>query len=118
MLPARLVAPAVLAVGLCMPAAAAAKAPPTGTYECTIGGAYFRDVIITGAKTYRRDGKKGRFTAKGTRTRPGGVRAYKISFTTGPFKGYKGDWHRTTDGVNEIALRNPIDNFESIYCDM
>lgn len=99
------------------PAAAHAKAPPKGTYECTISGTYFGTVTITGAKTYRRSGKSGRYTAKGTTTRPGGIRAYRISFTTGPFKSFRGDWRKTTDGTYEIALRNPIDNFESIYCD-
>jgi hypothetical protein len=100
-----------------VPSSAAAKSPPRGEYECTIGGTYFGSVWITGAKTYKRSGKSGKYTAKGTTTRPGNIRAYKISFTTGAFKGFKGTWHRSSGGVYEIALRNPIDNFESIYCD-
>ena len=99
------------------PATGVAKSPPRGEYECTIGGTYFGSVWITGAKTYKRSGKSGRYTAQGTTTRPGGVRAYKISFTTGPFKKFRGDWRKTTDGKYEIAQRNPIDDFESIYCD-
>lgn len=109
--------PLVLIVGLGSSAPAYAKAPPKGLYECTIGGTLFGDVTITGSKTYTRFGKRGTFTAKGTRIREGGVRAYKISFTKGPFKGFRGDWRKTTDGKYEIALRNPRDDFESIYCD-
>lgn len=113
-----LVVPAVLVAALAAtPFTASAKSPPRGEYECTIGGTYFGSVWITGAKTYKRSGKSGKYKAKGTTTRDGGIRAYKISFTTGPFKGFKGDWHRSSGGVDEIALRNPIDNFESIYCD-
>lgn len=104
------------AVALAAPAAEA-KSPPNGLYECTIGGTLFDSVTITGASTYKRFGKKGRYVAKGTRMREGGIRAYKISFTKGPFKGFRGDWRKTSDGKYEIALRNPRDGFESIYCD-
>jgi len=106
----------LLIVGLATSAPAHAKAPPKGLYECTIGGTLFGDVTITGAKTYKRFGKSGTFSAKGTRMREGGIRAYKISFTKGPFKGFRGDWRKTSDGKYEIALRNPRDDFESIYC--
>ncbi len=112
-----MVIPLLLVVGLGTSAPAHAKAPPKGLYECTIGGTLFGDVTITGATTYKRFGKTGTFSAKGTRVREGGVRAYKISFTKGPFKGFRGDWRKTTDGKYEIALRNPRDDFESIYCD-
>ena len=115
----RLAAAVTALVLLSLPAAAAAKAPPKGTYGCTIGGSYFGTVKITSSSRYLRNGKTGRFNAGATKktwpdkTVPG----YTINFKTGGFKGFKGRWYRSSGGVVEIALRNPVDNFESIYCD-
>ena len=104
---------ACLCVAPALPvAAAAAKAPPRGKYDCTIGGStLFGTLYITGAKSYRYDasdgkGKPGKYTSSGK----------KLSFTTGPLKKMKGRWTKTDQGP-EVALRNPRDNFESIYCD-
>jgi hypothetical protein len=112
-------AAAVTALVLLSPAAAAAKAPPKGNYGCTIGGTYFGTVKITSASKYKRNGKKGKFKAGATqKTWPDkNVPGYTINFKTGGFKGFKGRWYRSDGGVVEIALRNPVDNFESIYCD-
>jgi hypothetical protein len=103
----------ILAIAsLAVPAAALASSPPKGTYSCTIGGStLFGTLYITGAKTYRYDaydgkGKPGRYTSSGK----------KLSFTSGPLKKMKGRWTKTNQGP-EVALRNPRDNFESIYCD-
>lgn len=104
------------ATALLVPAAADAKAPPKGEYGCTIGGTYFGQLTIKGGNKYRRNGKTGTFSAKGTHLREGGIKAFKIRFKTGGFKGFKGDWRKTDGGDVEIALKNPIDDFESIYC--
>jgi len=100
---------------------ATAKAPPQHRYECTIGGMYADTVTIKSATTYRRFGKTGKYVA-GQEKRSFGrapyqYKGYTIKFRTGPFKGFRGNWHRTRDGVNEIALKNPLNGFESIYCD-
>lgn len=99
--------------------AAFAKSPPKAKYECTIGNILFGDIQITGATTYTRYGKKGTYAAgtKLTRWKDKTVPGYTIVFKTGPLKNYKGRWYTSKGGVHEIALRNPIDNFESIYCD-
>ena len=111
--PGRSIAAALSVAALAaVPVAALAKSPPTGKYECTIGGStLFGTLYITGSKTYRYDagdgkGKPGRYTASGL----------KLSFKTGPLKKMKGRWQKTNQGP-EVALRNPRDNFESIYCD-
>jgi hypothetical protein len=103
----------LLAVALLLPMTAAATAgpPPKGLYECTIGGLYFDEVKIKADNKYERFDKIGKFASKGR----------KINFTSGPFKGFKGKWYMADDGggvkVPEIALKNPLDEFESIYCD-
>ena len=111
--PARSIVAALCVAALAAaPVAALAKSPPSGTYECTIGGStLFGTLYITGAKTYRYDagdgkGKPGKYTASGL----------KLSFKTGPLKKMKGRWQKTNQGP-EVALRNPRDDFESIYCD-
>lgn len=98
---------------------AAAKSPPAGKYECTISGILFGDITITGATTYTRNGKKGTYVAgkKVIRWKDKTVPGYTIAFKTGSLKGYKGRWYRSKTGINEIALKNPLNGFESIYCD-
>jgi hypothetical protein len=102
---------------------ATAKSPPTGTYECTISGMLFDKINIRSATTYKRFGKRGRYSAGSSLvTFPDGVKGYRIRFRTGPLKGFKGRWYKAKDGTaagtHEIALENPEsdDNFESIYC--
>jgi hypothetical protein len=98
---------------------AAAKSPPAGKYECTISGTWFGELRMTGATTYTRNGKKGMFVAgtKLLRWKDKTVPGYTIEFKTGSLKGFKGRWYRSNTGINEIALRNPLNGFESIYCD-
>ena len=103
----------VLAVSaLAFVPAALGSSPPKGKYSCTIGGStLFGTLYITGSKAYRYDasdgrGKPGKFTSSGK----------KLTFRTGPLKKMKGRWIKTQQGP-EVALRNPRDNFESIYCD-
>lgn len=103
---------------LTAPAQALAKSPPRGKYECVIGTTFFGEVVIKSSTKYRRDGKTGKYKAGAKQVKfSDGIVGYRLTFKTGAFKGYKGRWHRTSDGVYEIALRNPIDDFESIYCD-
>lgn len=100
------------------PTVALAKSPPRGVYECTIGGIYADTVKITGKSTYKRFGKSGKYSAgKKKRTFHNAYKGYAIKFKTGPFKGFKGNWHKSGTGINEIALKNPIDGFEDTYCD-
>lgn len=100
---------------------AEAKSPPRGTYSCTIGSAnlLFGDIIIKGGNRYKysRFGGVGRFDGK-NKPRPltRGI-PYGIRFKSGGLKHYKGRWYKTTSGTFEIALENPKDGFESIYCD-
>jgi hypothetical protein len=111
--PVRLtVAALAVAALVAVPVAALASSPPKGKYSCTIGGStLFGTLYVTGSKAYRYDasdgrGKPGKYTSSGT----------KLTFKTGPLKGMKGRWVKTKQGP-EVALRNPRDNFESIYCD-
>lgn len=107
---------AVLAV-----APAIAKSPPGGTYECTIGGIYADTVTIKSATKYKRFGKTGTYVAGSSKKTFGNppytYKGYTIKFKTGPFKGFKGNWHKSGTGINEIALKNPRDGFEDTYCD-
>jgi hypothetical protein len=101
---------------------AAAKPPPRGKYECTIGGMLFGSLTIKSGAAYTRNGKKGKYSAPGgKRTFPDGVKGWKIKFKTGSLKGFDGRWYKASDGTPqgnyEIALKNPLDDFESIYCD-
>ena len=98
---------AVAAVLLPNAAPAAAGPPPNGLYECTLSGVgYFDDLKIKRNGKYERFGKTGKFTTKGR----------KMTFVTGPFAGFKGEWEKTNPPGYEIELRNPIDGFEDIYC--
>lgn len=100
---------------------AEAKSPPKGKYSCTIGSAnsLFGDITIKAGNRYKysRFGKVGRFDGK-NKPRPlsRGV-PYGIRFKSGGLNHYKGRWYKTTSGTFEIALENPRDGFESIYCD-
>jgi hypothetical protein len=97
---------------------AGAKAPPAATYDCVISGLLFGKVKIKSAGAYTRNGTKGKFVAGSTRvTFPDRIKGWRLTFRTGSFRGMKGRWYRTsTPGVSEIALKNPRDDFESIYC--
>ncbi len=110
-----------LVTALVVIAPATAKAPPKHRYECTIGGIYAGTVTIKSATTYKRFGKTGKYVAgKKKRTygrAPYQYKGYAIKFRTGPFRGFKGQWHRSNGGINEIALRNPLNGFEDTYCD-
>ena len=106
-------------VAACVAASPAlAKSPPKGKYECTIGGYYADTIKIKSAKTYKRFGKSGKYAAGGKKKSfPQGYKGYTIKFKTGPFKGFKGNWHNATQpGTQEIALRNPLNGFEDTYC--
>ena len=116
---AALAAVAVLAV-TAVPAAA--KAPPRGKYDCTIGGStLFGTLTIKSSGRYAHRGSKGRYIAKGGAvTFPDGIVGYRIRFKSGTLGGMRGRWYKakdgTPEGTYEIALRNPRDDFESIYC--
>lgn len=116
-----LVTALTVALALSLVAPAIAKAPPTGKYDCTISGMSFDSVTIKSGNKYKRFGKSGKFTAGAKKIKfPDKFVGYKITFKTGPLKGFKGRWYRAKDsagGTYEIALRNPEDDFESIYCD-
>jgi hypothetical protein len=113
------VALAAIVLALALPAGSAqGKAPPRGKYDCTISGFLFGVLTIKGNNEYTHRGTKGTFRAGVRRLRfPDGIVAWRISFKRGTLRGMNGRWHRTSDGVDEIALKNPRDNFESIYCD-
>ncbi len=111
---------AALAVGA---SSATAKAPPKGKYDCTIGGStLFGTLTIKKGGHYTHRGTKGHYVAKGGKVNfPDGITGYRIKFKGGSLKGMNGRWYHAKDGTPagnyEIALRNPIDGFESIYCD-
>lgn len=114
---------AAMCASLALPVAAAvAKAPPKGKYECTIGGSMlFGNLNIKSPSSYTRHGKTGKYSAQGgIRTFPDGVRGWSIKFKSGSLKGFKGRWYKAKDGTPggtyEIALENPLNDFESIYC--
>lgn len=111
-----LVLAALLALLLAPPALA--KSPPKGKYGCTIGGLLFGDLKITGSDTYKRYGNNGTYSAGRRKINfDDGFAGYKIKFKTGPFEDFKGRWYKADSGTAEIALQNPEDGFESIYCD-
>ncbi len=111
----------ILALCVAGAAPAAAKAPPKGKYDCTIGSTLFGTLTIKGGGVYKHRGTKGRYIAKGgQKTFPDGVVGFDIRFRKGDLGGMKGRWYKgndgTPEGTYEIALRNPRDDFESIYC--
>lgn len=115
----RLIASIAIATALLIaPASAPAKSPAKGKYDCVIGSTYFGEVVIKSSTAYRRNGKTGKYKAGSKRVKfSDGRLGYRLTFKTGGFKGYKGRWYKSSSGVYEIALQNPIDDFESIYCD-
>lgn len=103
---------------LLLPGTSAAKSPPKGKYECTIGYTLFGDLYIKSDGAYKHRGTKGTFKAGSKKiTWKDGRKGWKISFKKGSLNGIKGRWYKTSDNMYEIALRNPEDDFESIYCD-
>jgi hypothetical protein len=100
----------VIACSLALLPAGSAQAasPPKGKYDCVIGqnSILFGTLTIKGGKRYSHRGEKGKFKAKGK----------KLRFTSGPLAKIRGRWYKTSTGGAEIALRNPRDGFESIYC--
>jgi hypothetical protein len=119
----RRLVPALLCAAVAVPVPfAEAKAPPRGKYDCTIGGStLFGTLTIANGGVYRHRGTKGTYTAKGGKvTFPDEVKGYRISFKGGSLAGVKGRWYKaldgTPEGTYEIALKNPRDDFESIYC--
>jgi hypothetical protein len=107
---------------LAFPAVASAKAPPRGKYDCTIGGSTLFGVLtIKREKRYTHRGTKGTFTHGSRKTKfSDGIVGWKLRFKGGDLGGMRGRWYKATDGTPdgtyEIALRNPRDDFESIYC--
>ena len=108
---------AALAVAVVAIAPALAKSPPKHTYECTIGGYYADTVTIKSSSKYERFGKTGKYKAGSKKKQYDGYSGYPIKFKTGPFKGFKGNWHKGDDGTNELALKNPLSGYEDTYCD-
>ena len=115
---------ALLAVILfCLSAPVAhAKAPPVGKYDCTIGsGTLFGTLTIKSTSRYTHRGSKGTYTHGSTRKRfSDGIVGWTLRFRKGTLGGMRGRWYKAKDGTpegsHEIALRNPRDDFESIYC--
>jgi hypothetical protein len=89
-------------------APAAAQAPPTGKYDCVIGSSstLFGTLTIKSGSRFSHRGTRGRFTHSGK----------KLRFRGGTLDRMRGRWYRSSSGRYEIALRNPRDDFESIYC--
>ncbi len=97
------------AAALLLPAASAdAAAPPKGRYDCVIGssGTLFGTLVIKSGAKYAHRGTKGTFRATGKNLR----------FKRGTLDGMRGRWYVSSSDRPEIALRNPRDDFESIYC--
>ena len=102
--------PVLLAAALLAAAVPAhAASPPTGKYDCVIGASsiLFGTLVIKPGKHYAHRGTKGTFTTSGK----------TIRFRRGDFNNFRGRFAKGNDGTWEIALRNPKDDFESIYCD-
>lgn len=115
---------ALLAIAaLLAPASIAdAKPPPRGKYDCTIGGStLFGTLTIKSSSRYTHGGEKGRYThGRDKTTFSDGISGWKLRFKSGSLGGMRGRWYKASDGTPqgsyEIALRNPRDDFESIYC--
>lgn len=96
-----------LLAALALAPAAHAALPPNGKYECVIGSSaiLFGNLVVKG-KAYKHRGTKG--TLSGTKK--------KLRLKGGDLGGLRGRWYKSSTGSYEIALRNPEDDFESIYC--
>ena len=118
----RLAASLVVLVLLSTASMAGAKAPPRGTYDCTIGGStLFGTLKIKSKSAYTHRGSKGRYKHGAQRkTFSDGIVGWTLRFRRGTLGGMRGRWYKASDGTpagtHEIALRNPRDDFESIYC--
>ena len=102
--------------------AATAASPPLGSYECTIGSGnfLFGTLVIKAGGRYTKDDTKGTFTAgTGSVRFKDGITGTTIRFKGGSLNGISGRWYRAKGAgvTHEIALKNPEDGFESIYCD-
>lgn len=104
---------------------AGATAPPSRSYDCTIGGStLFGTIKILGAGRYTYDGRAGIFTAGAASVKfQDKMVGWTLKFKGGGLDRYNGRWYWANRGpkrgrVPEIALRNPTDGFESIYCDV
>ena len=114
----------LLAVAAALVAAgtAAAKPPPLGAYECTIGSAniLFGTVAILGGGRYTKDGTKGTYSSGTAAVHfSDGITGFTLRFKGGSLNAVRGRWYRATGAgvAYEIALKNPRDGFESIYCE-
>ncbi len=103
---------------------AAAKAPPTAKYDCVIGSSsiLFGTLAILPGGKYTHSGSSGTFTTGAKRvTFKDKIVGYTIAFKGGDLNRITGRWYVAKAGGGkktvEIALKNPRDNFESIYCD-
>ena len=110
---------ATLLVGLILAVPeSGAKFPPRASYDCTISGILFGTLKIKGGGKYTHRGSNGTFKAGSKLVAfPDDIKGWRLKFSGGTLAGMRGRWYRTsTPGVSEIALRNPRDDFESIYC--
>jgi len=114
-----------LALALAVPAAAFAKAPPVGAYDCTIGSSYmlFGTIAIKSGTAFTYSGKPGTFTTAKASTRfKDSIVGYTLRFSGTDLNRFSGRWYKSKDGTPagsyEIALKNPTDGSESIYCDI
>lgn len=113
-----------LVSALAVVAAAGATAPPSAKYDCVIGSSsiLFGTLVIQPGGKYTHRGTHGTFTAgaKPTKYKDGKV-ATAIAFKGGDLNKISGRWYKASAGGGkmtvEIALKNPKDDFESIYCD-
>lgn len=112
---------AICALCLLVPPLALAKSPPKKTYDCVIGSTLFGVLKVTSTSRYTHRGKAGAYKAGAKRVKfSDGRSGYTLRFTSGPLKGMEGRWYKGSDHgrtVYEIALQNPVDGFENIYCD-
>src|SRR3954452_11398960 len=104
---------------------AGAIAPPSRSYDCTIGGStLFGTIKILAGARYTYDGKQGSFTAGPTSVKfSDKIVGWTLKFKGGGLAGFNGRWYWAKGGpsrgrVPEIALKNPRDGFEFIYCDV
>src|SRR4051812_7053305 len=122
----KMVSIALVGAALALAAApvAGAAAPPGGKYDCVIGSSsiLFGTLVIQPGGKYTHSGSRGTFT---TGARPVKFKdkktGYTIAFRGGDLNRISGRWYRASAGGGkmtvEIALKNPKDNFEAIYCD-
>jgi len=115
---------ALAALLLALPSPGLAKAPPKGKYDCVIGSSsiLFGTLAIKADNKYSHRDTKGSFKHGAKKKRfSDGRTGWTIKFKGGDLGGISGRWYKTGSAAplpsHEIALRNPEDDFESIYCD-